>query len=60
MKYLGITFVLIGFFLIFASVGTMEYHNMVGWELAIWFGISLIGILTFAMGAMITCKQLPE
>ena len=54
MKYVGGMICFAGFFLMMAGVGTIEADNsIVGIELIIWSLISLIGVLSFGMGALI-------
>ena len=54
MKVLGTVIALAGFILMMAGVGTIEADNsIVGFELAIWAAVSLIGLLSWACGMLI-------
>jgi len=58
MKVFSIIFSMAGFFLMMASVGTIEADNSItGIELAIWGLMSIIGVLTWVAGILLWQSQ---
>ena len=58
MKVFSIIFSMAGFFLMMASVGTIEADNSItGIELVIWGLMSMIGVLTWIAGVLLWQSQ---